>query len=75
MMGVVLGTVKYQTLANPEAWTHLASMTIGPCLKRRKQPPITVAASLEAMGRCVAAKGYAETTIADVVGEAAVSRG
>ncbi len=29
---------------------------------------------LEAMGRCVAAKGYAETTIADVVGEAAVSR-
>ena len=26
------------------------------------------------MGRCVAATGYAETTIADVVGEAAVSR-
>lgn len=70
MMLARLGTVKYQCHHPPtlHAYNPATMSDITPALPEHR------ARLLEGMARCVATQGYADTTIADIVREAGVSR-
>jgi AcrR family transcriptional regulator len=64
MLSSVVGTVKYQSCPMSE----FAVLDLDPGVSQHRSR------LLEGMAHAVAAKGYAETTIADIVREASVSR-
>jgi AcrR family transcriptional regulator len=70
-MGVIVGTVKYRPAETGQfpACRKISVMADTPALEHEHRSRL-----LEGMAHAVAAKGYADTTIADIVREASVSR-
>ncbi len=70
-MAIIAGTVKYRFCKRGKipAWRKIGMMAETPVQEHEHRHRL-----LEGMAHAVAAKGYADTTIADIVREASVSR-
>jgi AcrR family transcriptional regulator len=74
MVPVITGTVKYHCVGNVQSMSSIAIETASPAGTANDPAHAHYGRLLEGMAQAVAAKGYADTTIADIVREAAVSR-